>query len=65
MQVLAEELKCDVNEIADFDLGVYDTQPGTLGGVRNDFVFAGRLDTWHQPIVHCQHCLIPVQNLHL
>lgn len=44
MQVLAEELKCDVNEIADFDLGVYDTQPGTLGGVRNDFVFAGRLD---------------------
>ncbi|CAK9213609.1 unnamed protein product [Sphagnum troendelagicum] len=44
LQVLAEELECDVNEIADFDLGVYDTQPGTLGGVRNDFVFAGRLD---------------------
>nr|XP_024356341.1 probable aspartyl aminopeptidase isoform X2 [Physcomitrium patens] len=44
IQVLADELKCDVSEVADFDLSVYDTQPGCVGGARDDFVFAGRLD---------------------
>lgn len=44
LQVLAEELKCDVSEVADFELNVYDTQPGCIGGARDDFVFAGRLD---------------------
>jgi aspartyl aminopeptidase len=44
IQVLAEELKCDVSEVADFELNVYDTQPGCIGGARDDFIFAGRLD---------------------
>lgn len=44
LQVLAEELKCDVSEVADFELNLYDTQPGCIGGARDDFVFAGRLD---------------------
>ena len=44
LQVLAEELKCDVSEVADFELSVYDTQPGCVGGARDDFVFSGRLD---------------------
>lgn len=44
LQVLAEELKCDVSEIADFELSVYDTQPGCVGGARDDFVFSSRLD---------------------
>lgn len=44
IQVLAEELKCDVSEVADFELNLYDTQPGCIGGARDDFVFAGRLD---------------------
>ena len=42
--MLAEELKCDVSEVADFELNLYDTQPGCIGGARDDFVFAGRLD---------------------
>ncbi|KAH8934930.1 hypothetical protein BDL97_17G005600 [Sphagnum fallax] len=44
IQVLAEELNCDVMEIADFELNVYDTQPGCVGGAREEFVFASRLD---------------------
>ncbi|XP_024361340.1 probable aspartyl aminopeptidase isoform X3 [Physcomitrium patens] len=44
IQVLADALKCDVSEVADFDLSVYDTQPACVGGARDDFVFAGRLD---------------------
>lgn len=42
--MLAEELKCDVSEIADFELSLYDTQIGCVGGARDDFVFSGRLD---------------------
>jgi aspartyl aminopeptidase len=44
LQVLAEELNCDVMEVADFEMNVYDTQPSCVGGAREDFVFASRLD---------------------
>ncbi len=44
MQVLAEELNCDVMEVADFELNVYDTQPGCVGGAREEFIYASRLD---------------------
>jgi aspartyl aminopeptidase len=42
IEMLAEELKCGVNEIADFELGVYDTKSHILSGVCNDFVFISR-----------------------
>jgi len=44
LQVLAEELGCDVEDIADFELNVCDTQPSCLGGARNEFIYSGRLD---------------------
>jgi aspartyl aminopeptidase len=44
LQVLAEELNCDVMEVADFEMNVYDTQPSCVGGAREEFVFASRLD---------------------
>ncbi|CAK9218747.1 unnamed protein product [Sphagnum troendelagicum] len=31
-------------EVADFEMNVYDTQPGCVGGAREEFVFASRLD---------------------
>ncbi|XP_057850882.1 probable aspartyl aminopeptidase isoform X3 [Cryptomeria japonica] len=43
-KVLAEELGCNADEIADFELNVCDTQPSCLGGARNEFIFSGRLD---------------------
>lgn len=42
--VLALELDIDASQIVDLDLCVTDTQPAAIGGARNQFVFAPRLD---------------------
>ncbi|KAH9317003.1 hypothetical protein KI387_018772, partial [Taxus chinensis] len=44
LRVLAEELGCNADEIANFELNVCDTQPSCLGGAQNEFIFSGRLD---------------------
>ncbi|KAJ7548191.1 hypothetical protein O6H91_07G001900 [Diphasiastrum complanatum] len=44
LQVLANELQCEVSEIADFELSIYDTQAACVGGAKEEFVFSGRLD---------------------
>ncbi|XP_042421928.1 probable aspartyl aminopeptidase [Zingiber officinale] len=44
LQVLSEELACDVSEIMGMELNVCDTQPSCLGGGNNEFIFSGRLD---------------------
>ncbi len=51
LQVLIKEFKCGVNQIANFKMYVYDTQPNTLSGVCNDFVFIGRLD--NLALIYC------------
>ncbi|KAK7824184.1 putative aspartyl aminopeptidase [Quercus suber] len=44
MQVLSDELNCDVDDIMSIELNVCDTQPSCLGGGNNEFIFSGRLD---------------------
>ncbi|GAQ83212.1 Zn-dependent aspartyl aminopeptidase [Klebsormidium nitens] len=44
LQILADELKVDPEEIADFDLHVCDTQPSVIAGARKEFIYSGRLD---------------------
>lgn len=44
MTLLAKELGCAAEDIVDLDLQVCDTQPSTVGGVYDEFVFSGRLD---------------------
>jgi len=44
VKVLAEELRVAPERICDFELSLYDTQPPTIGGVFNEFVFAPRID---------------------
>jgi aspartyl aminopeptidase len=44
LQVLAEEMKCEVESIVNFDLSLCDNTEGTLGGARSEFIFSGRLD---------------------
>lgn len=44
LSVLSEELSVAPEEIRDFELHLYDTQPSVLGGVSNEFIFSPRLD---------------------
>ena len=44
LNVIAEELKCRMDEILDFDLSLYDTTKACVVGVNNEFVNSGRLD---------------------
>jgi len=44
MHLIATELGIDVKDIADFDLNLFDTQPATLGGMNDEFLYSARLD---------------------
>jgi aspartyl aminopeptidase len=44
MEIIAKEAGCDVENIMDFELVLYDTQPSCLGGLHNEFIFSPRLD---------------------
>ncbi|KAG9317570.1 peptidase M18 [Chiua virens] len=44
LAVLANELSVAAEEIHDFELQLYDTQPSVLGGFNNEFIFSPRLD---------------------
>ena len=41
---IADELGIEVNQIADVDLSLYDTQPAALGGMHKEFLYSARLD---------------------
>jgi len=44
MNLVAEELGCQVSDILDFELVLYDTQKAVIGGLADEFVFSPRLD---------------------
>ncbi|EGO00625.1 hypothetical protein SERLA73DRAFT_178481 [Serpula lacrymans var. lacrymans S7.3] len=44
LAALAQELSIAPEEIHDFELALYDTQPSVLGGIENEFIFSPRLD---------------------
>ncbi|MCO5608150.1 hypothetical protein L7F22_062356 [Adiantum nelumboides] len=44
LQLLAQELECQPEEICDFELQLCDTQPSLIGGALKEFIFSGRLD---------------------
>lgn len=44
MDLLSASVSEPVEEIKDFELILYDTQPPTLGGINDEFIFAPRLD---------------------
>jgi len=41
---IARELDITVNQIADFDLSLYDTQTAQVGGMNGEFLYSARLD---------------------
>ncbi|KAJ1936402.1 hypothetical protein EC988_008206, partial [Linderina pennispora] len=44
LQRLAKELDIEVDQITDFELCLYDTQPAAIGGICNEFIHSARLD---------------------
>jgi len=44
VKLLTQETGCEPQHILDFDLHLADTQPATLGGVLEEFIFSPRLD---------------------
>ena len=44
LQMIAEQLNITVDQIADFELNLYDTQGAALGGVAKEFLYSARLD---------------------
>lgn len=49
VRLIANELDVQPEDIHDFELSLYDTQPACVGGIENEFIFSPRLDnqmTW-------------------
>ncbi|KAG7339733.1 aminopeptidase I zinc metalloprotease M18 [Nitzschia inconspicua] len=44
LDAIAEKLGVDKEEIVDFELNLYDTQPASLGGITKEFLYSARLD---------------------
>lgn len=44
LQAIAEKLDVSVEDIIDFELNLYDTQPAALGGIGKEFLYSARLD---------------------
>ncbi|KAA1466215.1 aspartyl aminopeptidase [Dentipellis sp. KUC8613] len=44
LSLLAEELQVKADEIHDFELQLFDTQPAVLGGLDQEFIFSPRMD---------------------
>lgn len=44
IELLASEAGCKPDEILDFELVLFDTQPACIGGLNNEFIFSARLD---------------------
>ncbi|CAG8632087.1 2338_t:CDS:10, partial [Paraglomus brasilianum] len=62
LHTIAQELNVDASKIMDFELCLYDTQPPTIGGVNNEFIFSARLDnlmmsyTALTALINTTHC---------
>ncbi|EGD72847.1 aspartyl aminopeptidase [Salpingoeca rosetta] len=44
LEIISKELGCEVKDICDFELCLFDTQPSALGGPADEFVLSPRLD---------------------
>lgn len=49
LQAIADELDCEVEDIHDFELSLYDTQKSVIGGIAGEYIYSGKIDnqmTW-------------------
>ena len=56
LQILAQELQCDIKDIVDFELSLFDVQGASVGGAFGEFLYSARLD-------NLASCFLAVQGL--
>lgn len=44
VEIIAEHAGVDVEDVVDFEVVLYDTQKGCIGGINNELIFSARLD---------------------
>ena len=44
VEIIAAEAGCSAEDILDFEMVLYDTQPSCIGGLNNELIFSARLD---------------------
>lgn len=44
VEIIAEHAGVEVEDVVDFEIVLYDTQKGCIGGINNELIFAARLD---------------------
>lgn len=44
VEIIAEHAGVDVDDVVDFEIVLYDTQKGCIGGINNELIFSARLD---------------------
>lgn len=44
LEIIAEHADCAVQDIIDFELVLYDTQPACIGGINDELIYSARLD---------------------
>jgi len=57
LNLLAKHLNVSSNDIFDFELSLYDTQPACIGGALDEFIYSARLDNLCSCFI-CLHALI-------
>lgn len=63
LQLLANEISCQVSDILDFELSLYDVQSAAFGGMHDEFICASRIDNLASCFVALEtledHCASP------
>jgi aspartyl aminopeptidase len=44
VEIIADHAGVEVEDVVDFEISLYDTQPSCLGGINNELIFSARLD---------------------
>ena len=44
MNLIAKELSIETKQIVNFELTLFDCQPASLGGIKDEFLYAAQLD---------------------
>ncbi|KAJ6260951.1 Aspartyl aminopeptidase [Drechslerella dactyloides] len=53
VKLISDATEAEPEDVLDFEMILYDVQPGTLGGLNEEFIFSARLDNLAQGMTYC------------